>query len=122
VSSAGRIDHQGARRSRGVLIPLRSGQDKDVLVAKMLMHRKLALPEKPDQGGRGPGHTVPVEPMNLDSLAKRLPRNLVRVLGEVKQVRQFQARETRRRIRFQEISRCSIARRAALSGKVQRRA
>ena len=86
-----RIDHQSARGGCAILIPLRSGQNKNMFITLMLMHGNRTLRTKPDQGGRRTGSSISVQPINIHAVPKRLPRNSVGILSNLKQVLQFQA-------------------------------
>src|SRR6267142_2039876 len=86
VPRSGRIDHQSTRRCCAVLISLRSGKNKDMLVALVFVHGKTTLHTKPDQGRRRTGSSISVEPINIHAVAKRLPRNRIGILGNLKQI------------------------------------
>src|SRR4029077_18861093 len=86
VPRSGRINHQSTRRCCAVLISLRSGKNKDMLVALVFVHGNTTLHTKPDEGRRRTGSSISVEPINIHAVAKRLPRNRVGILGNLKQI------------------------------------
>ena len=68
-----------------------------MFVSLVLMHRHLAVFAIPNQGGCRPGNPIPVEPENVHPLFIRLPRDLILVSSEVKDVFQFKWKRSGRR-------------------------
>jgi hypothetical protein len=98
VPGAGRIDDQGSSLGDPSLIPLRTGENQNMFVSLVFMHRHLAMFAEPNQGGRRPGNPVPVEPENVHPLFIRLPRDLILVRGEVKDLFQYKWKRSGRGI------------------------
>jgi hypothetical protein len=97
VSGTRRIDDQGSSVGDPCFISLRTGEDQNMFVSLVLMHRHLAVFAIPNQGGRRPGNPIPVEPENVHPLFIRLPRDLILVSSEVKDVFQFKWKRSGRR-------------------------
>ena len=72
-----------------ILVPLRAAQDDDVLVAAVLVQRHMGGAVVAQQRGGGPVDAVAVQMMNLHAVAKRLPRNLILNLIDLKKILQL---------------------------------
>ena len=64
-----------------------------MLVALVFVHGNTSLHTKADQGGRRTGNSISVQPINIHAVAKRLPRDPLGILGNLKQILQFQTRK-----------------------------
>jgi hypothetical protein len=100
VARAGGIDDQCASRGDAVLVPLRAGQDDDMLIACVGVDGHLAvLAETNERGGRT-FDAVAIKPVNLDTILKWLPGDFVRMRGDAEEVGDFDARILRRWVEF----------------------
>jgi hypothetical protein len=98
VSCAGRIDHQSSRFECPIFVPLGTGENQDMFVSFVFMHRHLATLAVPDQSGRRSGDPVPVQPEDVYALFVRFPCDLILVIGEVKNVVQFKWERSGKRL------------------------
>jgi hypothetical protein len=89
VPCAGRIDHQSPWLECPIFVPLRTGENQDMLVSCMFVHRYLTMLAVSNQSGRRSGDPVPVKAEDVYTLFVRFPRDLILVLGKVKNVTQY---------------------------------
>jgi hypothetical protein len=97
VPGARRIDDQGSGVGDACLIPLRTGKNQNMFVSLVFMQRHLAMFAIPNQCGGRPGDSIPVEAENVHPPFIRLPRDLILVRREVKNVFQFKWKRSRGR-------------------------
>jgi hypothetical protein len=76
MAGAGRMNAQAAGNDLAELILLRALEHQDVLVAGVKMKRYLAAGLETQQRGGGPGHSIAIETVNLDTLMEWLPRDI----------------------------------------------
>jgi hypothetical protein len=85
-----RIDDEGSLRVNPTLVPLRAGQNKNVLISDMFMQRHLATLAVSEQSSRRPCHPISVEPEDINPLFVWFPRDLILLRGKMKNVFEFE--------------------------------
>jgi hypothetical protein len=95
-----RVDDQSARVGRPVLITLRTREHQNMLITGMFMQRNPALGGIAKECRCWAGDSIPVQTVDLHAIAEWLPRYRARILGYLKEIRQFNPGTNRRSIRF----------------------
>ena len=86
VRAAGRIDYQRAGGSFAGFVGLRFGQDEQMLVTEMFVHRHSRAGFIKQQCRGRPVLLIAVESVNFHAGAKILPRQRIDVVGEMKKI------------------------------------
>ena len=103
VSGSRWIDDECSGCGGAVLIPLRSGENDDVLVAGVFMCRDHTILAESDERGGGTGDAVAVKAVDFDSITERLPRNFIGMRCDAEEVGDFDARILGDRIGFHKM-------------------
>jgi hypothetical protein len=84
------IDDEGSLRVNPTLVPLRAGQNQNVLISDMFMQRHLSMLAVSEQSSRRPCHSISIEPEDIDPFFVWFPSDLILLGGKMKNVFEFE--------------------------------
>jgi hypothetical protein len=84
------IDDEGSLRVNPTLVPLRAGQNQNVLISDMFMQRHLPMLAVSKQSSRRPCRSISIEPEDIDAFFIWFPRDLILLGCKMKNVFEFE--------------------------------